>query len=38
MQKPVPIDEKFQKTQHSVFSGPKCSYFVFKVSRGLVTN
>ena len=38
MYKPIPIEEKFQKAQNTGFWVLKCSYFVLKVSRGLVTN
>ena len=38
MYKPIPIEEKFQKAQNTVFRALKCSYFILKMSRGLVTN
>ena len=36
--KPIPKEEKFQKFQNTVFSGPKVLLICLKVSCGLVTN
>ena len=36
MYKPIPMGENYLKTRS--FRALKCSYFVLKVSRGLVTN
>ena len=37
--KPIPMEEKnFQKLKNRYFQVLKCSYFVLKVFRGLVTN
>ena len=37
MYKPILIEEKFQKAENTFFWALKCSYFVLKVSHGLVT-
>ena len=39
MYNPIPVEEKFQQAQNTVFFWDlKSSYFVLKMSHGLVTN